>query len=89
MLNAVSHLVAKQSTRVVVAQPDERHAHRTSSVLEWYDGQSNTEHTASGSNEEVNIKKYLLYGELKSYCKTMILNLTQLCFEALFCNLVQ
>jgi len=35
-LNAVSHFGAKQSTRVV-AQPDERHANRAASVLEWYD----------------------------------------------------
>jgi len=26
------------SLPVVVAQPDERHANRTASVLEWYDG---------------------------------------------------
>jgi len=36
-LNAVSHLGAKQSIPVVIAQPDERHANRTASVLEWYD----------------------------------------------------
>jgi len=35
-LNAVSYFGAKQST-VVVAQPDERHANRAASVLEWYD----------------------------------------------------
>jgi len=40
------------SLPIVVAQPDERHANRTASVLEWYD---NTEQTCttSGSNEVV------------------------------------
>jgi len=33
------------SLPVVVAQPDERHANRTASVLEWYD-----RHRASSSN---------------------------------------
>jgi len=37
-LYAIFHLGTKLSTRsVVVAQPDERHANRTASVLEWYD----------------------------------------------------
>jgi len=55
-LNAVSHLGAKQSISVVVAQPDERHANAyfagvSASVLEWY---GDTEHTTtSGSNEVV------------------------------------
>jgi len=35
-LNAIFHLRTKQST-VVVDQPDERHANRADSVLEWYD----------------------------------------------------
>jgi len=37
-LNAVSHLGAKQSTRCR-AQPDEGHANRAASVLEWYNRQ--------------------------------------------------
>jgi len=49
ILNAISHLGAKQSTRVV-AQPDEKHANRTASVLE---DMTDTEHSAtSGLNEE-------------------------------------
>jgi len=36
-LNAVSQLIGSNSLPVVVAQPDERHANRTASVLEWYD----------------------------------------------------
>jgi len=52
-LNAVSHFEAKRST-VVVAQPNERHANRTASVLEWYDRHSAYAHTTtSGSNEVV------------------------------------
>jgi len=35
-INTISHLEDKQST-VVVAQPDERHANRIDSVLEWHD----------------------------------------------------
>jgi len=35
----------------VVAQPDERQANKTASVLEWYD-----RHRASGSKEEVLIE---------------------------------
>jgi len=35
---------------VVLAQPDERHANRTSSVLEWYDG--HRAYSTFGSNEE-------------------------------------
>jgi len=49
------------SLPVVVAQPDERHANRAASVLEWYD-------TTSGSNEEnvmkqiaVSVDKYTFY----------------------------
>jgi len=34
--NAISHSGAKQSIPIVVAQPDEKHASRTASVLEWY-----------------------------------------------------
>jgi len=34
-LNAVSHF-GPSSLPVVVAQPDERHANRAASVLEWY-----------------------------------------------------
>jgi len=34
---------------VVVVQPDERHANRTASVLEWYDRHR---YTTSGANEE-------------------------------------
>jgi len=37
------------SLPVVVAQPDERHANRTASVLELYDKEHST---TSGSNEE-------------------------------------
>jgi len=40
-LNAVFHLGAKQSIPVVVAQPEERHANRTASILVWYE---DTEH---------------------------------------------
>jgi len=53
------------SLPVVVAQPDERHANKAASVLEWYDrhrqtkqllcwsGMTDTEHsTTSSSNEE-------------------------------------
>jgi len=36
----------------VMAQPDERHANRTISVLEWYDRHT-AYSTTSGSNEEV------------------------------------
>jgi len=43
---------------VVVAQPDERHANRTASVLEWYD---RTEHTTSGSNEKEEVKSLMKY----------------------------
>jgi len=38
-LNAISHLGAS-SLPVVVAQPDEKRANRTASVLEWYDRHS-------------------------------------------------
>jgi len=41
------------SLLIVVAQPDERHANRTASVLEYYDRHRGTEHsTTSSSNEE-------------------------------------
>jgi len=38
------------SLLVVVAQPDERHANRATSVLEWYD--RHRAYTTSSSNEE-------------------------------------
>jgi len=38
------------SLPVVVAQPNERHANRTASLLEF--GMTDTEHTTSRSNEE-------------------------------------
>jgi len=38
------------SLPIVVAQPDERHAKRTASVLEWYD--RHRAYTTSGSTEE-------------------------------------
>jgi len=37
------------SLPVMVAQPDERHANRTASVLEWYDRYG--EHTTSSSKK--------------------------------------
>jgi len=36
----------------VAAQPDERHANRTASVLEWYDRHRTYNIWTSGSNEE-------------------------------------
>jgi len=36
IVTAVSHFEVKQSIRCG-AQPDERHANRTPSMLEWYD----------------------------------------------------
>jgi len=42
---------------MVVAQPDERYANRTASVLEWYD----TEHSTSDSNEIVGVGFCLNY----------------------------
>jgi len=39
------------SLPVVVAQPDERPANGTASVLDWHD-MTDTEHATSGSNEE-------------------------------------
>jgi len=51
ILNAVFHLGAKQSIPVVVAKPDERHANRTASVLEWYN-RRRVYSATSGSNEE-------------------------------------
>jgi len=41
--------VLRQSSRPVLAQPDERHANRTASVLKWYD---RNRHTISRPNEE-------------------------------------
>jgi len=38
-----------------MAQPDERHANRTASVLEWYDRHRDT---TSGSNEKEIILKF-------------------------------
>jgi len=40
------------SRPVVVAQSDERHANRKTSVLEWFDRHTDTVDTASRSNEE-------------------------------------
>jgi len=41
------------SLPVVVAQPDERHANRTASMLLCWSGIMDTEHTISGSNKVV------------------------------------
>jgi len=42
------------SPPIVLAQPDERYANITASVLEWYDRQTDTKHSAtSGSNKVV------------------------------------
>jgi len=49
-VNAISHLEAKHSIPVVVAQHDERHANRIDSVLEWYD-----RHRASNKEEWQNV----------------------------------
>jgi len=62
------------SLPVVVAQPDERHANRTASVLEWYEtkdmqteqllcwsGMTDTEHSAIfGSNEALKVKECII-----------------------------
>jgi len=44
-------ILGPNSLSVVVAQPDERHANRTASVLEWY-GRHRAHSTTSGLNEE-------------------------------------
>jgi len=66
-LNAISYLGVRQSIPVVVAQPDERHAKRTASVLEWY--AIHRDSTTSGSNEEeVKSNQQECYISLFEYC---------------------
>jgi len=45
------HILGPSSLLVVVAQPDEKHANRTASVLEWYDRHV-AYSTTSGSNKK-------------------------------------
>jgi len=44
-------ILGPSSLSVVMAQPDERHANRTASVLEWYD-RHRAYSTTSGLNKE-------------------------------------
>jgi len=46
-------ILGPSSLTIVAAQPDERHANKTASVLEWYD---RYRALTSGSNEEANIE---------------------------------
>jgi len=57
-------ILGPSSLSVVVAQPDERHANRTASVLEWYDRHRTY---TPGSNEEDHNYDQLYSSELSSF----------------------
>jgi len=52
----------------VVAQPDERHANRTASVLEWYDRHrakyNDTEQSTTSSSNEEEAKEIVFYSQI-------------------------
>jgi len=58
-------ILGSSSLPDVVALPDERHANRTASMLEWYD-MTDTKHSiTSGSNEEEELLSFIFSYTLK------------------------